>query len=169
MTEFYDELNRLSREKTCIVGVGNYRMKDDAAGLYVADHLMERLGTVSMDVINVEEVPENYIGMICGMDCRNVVFVDAVSTGRCPGSVILGRLESFAEVNSGFSTHKPSLALCGKFLSESGRAAYLMGIEAGTVDEGRGLTGQVKKSADILVDLITLYREYESSERVYEH
>ncbi len=65
-------------------------------------------------------VPENFAPAIARTDCRNVVFVDAVTAEGPPGTVVFGPLADFGEVES-FSTHKLALSFSGKFLEAAGK------------------------------------------------
>ena len=142
------------KEKTCIVGMGNYLRKDDAVGLYLIDELQHTLRSEDVLLMNVEDVIESYVFKIADLDCENVLIIDAVKSTTSPGSIVFGRLVKFDEALNDYSTHKLSLSLCGKILEDSGKKTYLLGIEAADTDFGRGLSEDVQRSADILKEVL---------------
>ena len=166
--DFIPVIERLAREKTCIVGMGNNLRRDDAVGLYIVDRIRE-LGSGSVTVVNVEDVLENYIISIAESDCENVVIIDAVKCGAEPGSVIFGRLNEFDEIIGNYSTHKLSLFLSGKVLEKYNKKAWLLGIKVQDTDFGIGLSDDVRKGADIIRDLLLTYINRDQKELVYEH
>jgi hydrogenase 3 maturation protease len=148
------DIRRLAGEGTCIVGVGNPIRGDDAVGPYMVDELRKGLGEGAADLVNAEDVLESYAFEIAGNGCANVIVIDAVRTGNPVGSVVFGALDDMAEALCGVSTHRLSLSLVGKIWKKQGKKTYLLGIEAGNVDFGNGLSEPVRKSADMLKDII---------------
>jgi hydrogenase maturation protease len=168
--DFLPVIERLAREKTCIVGMGNTLMGDDAAGCHVVDGIRDLIDSPTVTVLNVEDVIENYVFKIVGIDCDNVIIIDAMQSGAEKGSVYFGRLQEFEETfNNNYSTHKLSLFLSGKILEQHDKKAWFLGIEVGEVDFGTGLSDDVKKSADIIRDLLLSYINCDQKELVYEH
>jgi hydrogenase 3 maturation protease len=155
------------KEKTCIVGMGNYLRKDDAVGLYLVDELKDTIHSEKVLLLNVEDVIENYVFKIADLDCDNVLIIDAVRSTTTPGSIVFGRLTKCDEVLDDYSTHKLSLALCGKILEECGKKTYLLGVEAGDTDFGHGLSEDVQRSADILKDIMIEIIGSNNNEYVY--
>jgi hydrogenase 3 maturation protease len=155
------------KEKTCIVGMGNYLRKDDAVGLYLVDQLQSRVSSDQVLLLNVEDIIESYVFKIAELDCENVLIIDAVRSTTSPGSIIFGRLAKCGDALNDYSTHQLSLTLCGKILEESGKKTYLLGVEAGDTDFGRGLSEDVKQSADLLKDIIIEIISSNNNEYVY--
>jgi len=155
-------------ERTCVVGIGNYIRRDDAVGLYFVDELKKDARTAGVEFVNAEDIIESYVFEIAGKPCDNIVVVDALSSGNAPGSVVFGRLLEFNEVLQDFSTHKLSLKLAGRIWEEQGKKAYLLGIEAADMEYGQGLTDTVKKSADMLKDIVASTIITSRKEYVYE-
>jgi hydrogenase 3 maturation protease len=141
-------------EKTCLVGMGNTLRRDDAAGVYIVEEVGRRLSGDSLKTQVVEDVLEAYVFQLAELDCENIVIVDAIEASEEPGSVVFGKLSGFSELLSNFSTHKLTLELCGKIFEEHGKETYLLGIVAGDIDFGEGMTKAVKESADMLRDLL---------------
>jgi hydrogenase 3 maturation protease len=148
------DLMGVVKDKTCIIGMGNYLRKDDAVGLYLIDQLRSTIRSEDVLLMNVEDVIENYVFKIAELDCDNVLIIDAVKATTTPGSIVFGRLNRFDDSLGDCSTHTLSLTLCGKILEESGKKTYLLGIEAADTDFGRGLSEDVQRSADILMEVL---------------
>jgi len=167
--DFIPVIERLAREKTCFVGMGNALMRDDAVGLHIVDGIKDRVQSACVTVLNVEDVIENYVYRIADSDCDNVVIIDAMQSGAETGSVLFCKINELDEVMNNFSTHKLSLILSGKVLEKHDKEVWFMGIEARDVDFGTGLSDEVKKSADIIRDLLLTYINCDHKELVYEH
>ena len=167
--DFLPAIERLAREKTCFVGMGNYLKRDDAVGLYIVDGIRDRIGSGPVTAMNVEDVLENYVFRIAEGDSDNVVIVDAVQSGGEEGSVVFGTLEEFRELIDNYSTHKLALFLSGKVFAEYDKKAWLLGVEVRDTEFGTGLTDRVKKSADSIRDILLSYINCDQKELVYEH
>lgn len=141
-------------EKTCLVGMGNTFRKDDAAGVYIVQGVIEGISGNCLKTMVVEDVLEAYAFKLAELDCENIVIVDAVEAAEEPGSVVFGKLSEFSELLSNFSTHKLALDMCGKIFKEHKKETWLLGIVAGDIDFGQGMTAPVQESADMLRDLL---------------
>ena len=104
-------------------------------------------------MIDAQDVPENFVHVIARDDCRNVVFIDAVTAEGPPGTVVFGPLADFAEDES-YSTHKLALSFSGKFLESAGKKVFLLGVVPADLEFGAGLTADVERAATSLRDLI---------------
>jgi hydrogenase 3 maturation protease len=167
--DFLPVIERLAREKTCFIGMGNYLMRDDAVGLHIVDGIKDRIDSACITTLNVEDVIENYVYRIADGDSDNVVIIDAIQSGWEIGSVLFCRMNELDEVINNFSTHKLSLILSGKVLEKHDKKVWFLGIEARDIDFGTGLSEDVKKSADIIRDLLLTYINCDQKELVYEH
>jgi len=148
---FAEDIAGVLKDRTCIVGVGNYIRRDDAVGLYLVDALKE---SVDSDAVhNAEDIIESYAFQIAGSDADNVLVVDAVRSGSDTGSVLFGPMDEYDALLNDCSTHKLSVKLASKIWKESGKKTFLLGIEAQDVDFGEGLTEPVRRSADMLKEL----------------
>ena len=141
------------RERTCLVGLGNPMRKDDGVGPWLAEAVKAAPAGASLQVLNVEDVLENFVFRIAGTDCRNVVIVDAAAGQGEPGSLVFGPLEDFAEAGS-VSTHKLALELSGKILGSAGKRVFLLGVVPEDLSFGPGLTPRVRRAAARLKDLV---------------
>ncbi len=162
-------IEKLALEKTCIVGMGNYLKSDDAVGLHIVDELMQSTVSGGITIMNVEDVLENYVYKIAGLDSDNVLIIDAIESGAEAGSVSFGALADFTEKADNFSTHKLSLVMSGKILEEHGKDVWLLGIEAGNTDFGNCMSPIVKESACVIRDILHKYINSDHKELVYEY
>ncbi len=153
MTFGPSDLADLLQEPTCLVGVGNPLRRDDGVGPWIVAAVRAAVDGTGLDLVDAQDVPENFVPSIARGDCRNVVFVDAAAAAGTPGTVIFGPLADFAEAGS-FSTHKLALSLSGKFLEAAGKKVFLLGIVPADIDFGEGLTPAVAQAAAALRDLI---------------
>lgn len=144
-------LEDVLREGACLVGVGNPLRRDDGAGPWVVAALRE--AGAGLDLVDAQDVPENFVPAVARGAAPNVVFVDAVAAGGPPGTVVFGPLSDFSETES-VSTHKLALALSGKYLEASGKSAFLLGIVAADLEFGEGLTPAVAKAAAAVRDAV---------------
>ncbi len=167
--DFLPMIERLAAEKTCIVGMGNYLKSDDAVGLFIVDDLKEKPVSENAIIMNVEDVLENYVYKIAGLDCENVLIVDAVESGAETGTVLFGRLLDLYEANNNYSTHKLSLIMSGKILEQHDKKVWLLGIEAKDTDFGTEMSDAVKDSACLISDILHKYITGGQKEHVYEH
>ncbi len=146
-------LSDVLQEPTLLVGVGNPLRRDDGVGPWIVGAVRETVAGSDLCVVDVQDVPENFVPAIARQDCRNVVFVDAVAADGAPGTVIFAPLADIAEAGS-YSTHKLALSLSGKFLEAAGKRVFLLGIVPADLEFGTGLTDAVERAAASLRDII---------------
>lgn len=164
----FTDIAEVMKQPTCIVGAGNYFKKDDAAGLYIFDEVSGKVETPGVVFVNAEDVIEAYVFKIAEMDAENVVIIDAVQSQTLPGSVMFGKLRDMEGAVNNYSTHKLSMKLAARILEEHGKQVYLLGIEAGDINFGSGLSAEVKKSADIIKEFLIDTLRCGGKERNYE-
>lgn len=130
-----------------VIGLGNADRGDDAAGLEVVRALEGR----TVDGARVVEGPREATGLLdLWTGVERVIVVDAVRSGRAPGTVV--RLEvgphGIPTSVRPSSTHGLSLAEAvglGLSLGAMPRSLVVYGIEAGDFAAGRGLSGPVAR------------------------
>lgn len=138
--------SRLEARKAVILGIGNPWRGDDAFGPALAKRLQ---GIVRATVINAEEVPENFLGLIVAADPETVVLVDAVELGLAPGEIAL--VEADALGGPSVSTHTASLSLCARYLGGETKAdVFLLGVQPLTRELGVSLSAPVSAALDLL-------------------
>jgi hydrogenase 3 maturation protease len=141
--------NRL-KGKVLILGVGNPLRGDDGAGPY----LIERLrGCVHATLLDCEDVPENFLGLIAENQPGSVLLIDAIDLGMTPGATAL--LEGDELEGVSLSTHHSSLQLFIKCLkAETGTNVLVMGIQPKSTRFGDGISSEVKETLDLLHPII---------------
>lgn len=133
-----------------ILGIGNPDHGDDAVGPYLAERLA---GRIDAAVINCEEIPESYTGVIRRLQPDTVIVLDAVSMGEKPGAVAVLTQEEVS--TAGYSTHNASIGLLMKYLKqETGAEVFLLGIQPGNTSCGSPMTPPVKEAADTLYSMM---------------
>jgi hydrogenase maturation protease len=146
-------LAELLGEPTCLVGVGNPFRRDDGFGPWLAGAVRPSLAGTGIEVVDAQDVPENFAPVVARSACRNVIFVDVVAAAGPPGSVVFGRLADMGEVE-GFSTHQLALTFSGRFLEAAGKQVFLLGVVPADLEFGEGLTTEVERAARRLRDVI---------------
>jgi hydrogenase maturation protease len=134
--------------RTAFVGIGNVDLSDDAFGVRLA----EKLSSAGLsDILITDTMPENHIGTLAQGGFDNVVFLDAVSTGAQPGSVVF--LDA-SEVKNRFpqiSTHKLALGALARLIeAESPSRVWLLGTQPATLKQGNGLSEAVETTLNLL-------------------
>lgn len=136
-----------------LVGVGNPLGRDDAVGLYVISELRKRYGArpnANLRIHAATPTPERILSRMGGAGGRVVVF-DAVECNREPGHLFCGKL---ADSKVGFfATHDMPLSLFGD-IGTGTENAWVVGVQPKDTDFGEGLTEEVRRSADVLVDYV---------------
>ena len=100
-----------------------------------------------MFLLDVGEVPENFLGKMVKCKPGTVLFVDAVDFGASAGSVKLIDTKSLEE--GSFSTHSSSLKLVIDYLKrEIETEIFLLGIQAGSLKMGTGLSNPVAEAVE---------------------
>ena len=137
---------------TTVLGVGNQWRRDDAAGLEVARRLDRELPR-GVRVLEREGEPTGLLDAWQGE--REVVLVDAVSSGAKPGT--LHRLDAIAAPLPAelfrASTHHMSVAEAvelGRALGRLPERLELYGIEGADFGAGSGLTPEVELAVERL-------------------
>lgn len=164
MADLIEQIKNLSG-RILIVGLGSAGNGDDAAGLYVAQHVSEEELSSNVNVALCES-DSDLFRLIGTLSADNngktddlpdhVIFIDAVELGGRAGEIAL--LES-AEIKSKFpqvSTHKISLSTIAKFIESNGKTrVWLIGIQVKDVGLRSGLSQEVIDSANAVIALLT--------------
>jgi hydrogenase 3 maturation protease len=139
--EFWEAVETRLRGKKCLIlGIGNSMRGDDAIGPLLAGRLN---GRVDAEVIDAEEVPENYIDPIIQAKPEVLVILDAASLDAPPGSVAIIELDNIA--SAGLSTHRASLNLFLLVLaSEIHPDIFILGIQPQSTAFGAPLSQPVQ-------------------------
>lgn len=161
--------------KVVVVGIGNTLRGDDGAGPELIKRLKNslqftayslqkksQLFTVNCELVlmDVGEVPENYLEKIAGYKPDVILLVDAVNLGGPPGSIKIVELEVL--VDGGLSTHNASLKLVIEYLKKETKAdILLMGIQPGNLKINSELSKPVKQALNRIEDILRCVKDGE--------
>jgi hydrogenase 3 maturation protease len=156
------ELKKRLKGKIVLVGIGNRFRGDDGAGPELVKSIKSTIEdfdkriqssipsqSFNLDsklvLMDVHEVPENYLGKIIEYEPDTIVLVDAVDFGYPPGTIrILHQDVSLAE---GLTTHNSSLELTMRYLKEKTNAfIFLLGIQPGKIKMNMKISKPVIKA-----------------------
>jgi len=145
-----------SKSGTLIIGLGNEYRRDDAVGLVVARRVKE---AAPEHVRVLEESGEGAALIESWKDADAVILIDAVHSGAGPG--ILHRLDAHAQPMPTrffhYSTHAFSVAEAielARALGQLPPCLIVYGIEGKTFEAGLGLSPEVEKAAQKVVDRV---------------
>lgn len=145
-----------SSKKIVLVGIGNQFRKDDYLGLYIIKKLKKKVPfSSSLLFIECETIPENYLQNIIDFDPTHILLIDAAILGLKAGSFKLieyHQIENFYSI----STHMlPIVIFCEYLVKNTNAKVCLLAIQPINTDFGKGLTLEIKKSSDKIVDILT--------------
>lgn len=142
------ELSELLEKATDLlfIGVGNVLKQDDGVGVVISRQIVERPNIRSL---TVEVSIENYIGKINSMKPGEIVILDCMELGETPGSYRIMDLNNVEDIT--FNTHNISLGRLGDFFLFP---AYVLGIQALSIEFGEQLSPPVQHSAQRIIDQI---------------
>ena len=168
MEDISSTLAEVLRGRTAFLGIGNTDRGDDGFGVRLA----EALGEAGVEnVLIAGATPENYMTVLEKGQYDSVVFLDAVFSSTEPGSVVLMDAAEIRSVFPQVSTHKYSLGtLAGVIGSATGTRVWLLGVCPASTKMGTPLSGEVKETLSMLIELIPSAkrsaRETQKRERV---
>ena len=145
------ELNSYIRGKRILLlGVGNRLRGDDAVGPLLVERLQ---GQVDIPLLDLGDIPENYLGPIEDSGAEVVLVVDAVETGTNAGNTAIFDIEQVQ--NMSVSTHTANLGLLFKVIPPESRPQVIMlGIQPGNMIFGQDLTVSVHKTLESLAEML---------------
>lgn len=142
--------NRL-QGKVSIVGIGNPLRGDDAAGPELIKELRNSLRCLLL--LDVGEVPENYLEKIVKEKPNTIVLVDAVDLGAPPGTIRI--IEEGDIRDESLSTHNVSLRLVAKYLQrETSADVFLLGIQPKTIQFGKEISEPVRGGLEKIIRIL---------------
>jgi len=147
-----EQLEQVLLGRVCLMGVGNPEYGDDAFGVCLAEEL---LNAGVPDVVVAGNSPDRWVGTMADMKFDHLVFLDAVELGAAPGSVVFLDAAQIEARYPQISTHKISLGVLAKYVESNGvTKAWLLGVQPESLKEGQALTPAVRKTLDVLVELL---------------
>lgn len=145
--------------RVTVMGIGNPLRGDDGVGCLIAGRLADacRRGTLKrqsgLTVLDVEEVPENYLGMVAETHPDVVLLLDAADLGASPGASAL--VEGAALVDAGSLTHRTSIAITASVLRQmTGAEVLLLAVQPASLAWGTALSPSVASAADSVSALL---------------
>ncbi len=141
-------LKSILKGRVLIVGIGNSFRGDDGAGPALIKGLKSKVpADCQLFLMDVGEVPENFLGKMVKCSPDTILFVDAVDFGASAGSVKLIDAENLEE--GSFSTHSSSLKLVIDYLKrEIETEIFLLGIQARSLKLSTGLSKPVTDTVE---------------------
>jgi hydrogenase 3 maturation protease len=133
-----------------LLGVGNRLRGDDAIGPLLIERLQ---GQVNIPLLDVGDVPENYLGPIEESGAELVLVVDAVEMGADAGDTAIIDIEQIQ--NMSVSTHTANLGLLFKVIPPEKRPQVVMlGIQTGNIELGQELSEPMRTTLESLKEML---------------
>jgi len=140
-------------KKVVLAGIGNPLRKDDSVGVKIVKDLTNRVSR-NVFLLECETVPESFIEPIVEFEPTHILLIDASLLNLQPGAV------KFIEANKMPSqvpvlTHALPLRLFCEYLTKMTHAKIaLLAIQPKDTDFGEGLTPEIEKTAEYLINLL---------------
>jgi hydrogenase 3 maturation protease len=138
----------LGRDGAAILfaGVGNVLRSDDGAGVYIVSSIKP---SGRFSVLLVEASIENYISKINALAPDILIIADCIDFDREPGYSGLVPIDQIHEFT--ISSHNISLRRVSEHLKME---VHVIGIQPADLRVGEHLTPPVRKSADMIIEMI---------------
>lgn len=144
--ELKEELRKIIKGKTVILGIGNLSKGDDAAGSLLIERIKKYSG---FTYINCEEIPESYTGDIIKEKPDTLIIIDSVNVSSEPGDIFILNPEQLQD--SCLNAHRIPLKVLILYLSNYITAdIYIIGIQPKVVTLTNVVSEEVLKSVSIL-------------------
>jgi len=147
----FKKFDKILKVKTIILGIGNVMKGDDGLGPILISRLK---GKTKANLLDCEEVPENYIQPIIEARPDSIVIVDAADWNGPAGEI---RLIDAEEINNiSFSTHDSSLQIFINYLKRNlpNTHIVIVGIQQKRKGFLDSLSPEVEKAIDELCHLL---------------
>lgn len=145
--------------RVTVMGIGNPFRGDDGVGCRIASRLADacQRGTLTrrsgLTVLNVEDVPESYLGTVADAQPDVVLLLDAADLGAEPGASAL--VEGDALSDTGGMTHRPSIAITAAVIRQmTGADVLLLAVQPASLEWGAPLSPSVAATADSVSALL---------------
>lgn len=140
--------NRIRRQRTVILGIGNSLHGDEGIGPALIDLLQGRVGAT---LIDAKDVPENYLNQIEAAHPELVLIINSIDMGIEPGCVVVFEVNQIG----GWSklTHNYALRwLSTAIYDRTGADVVLVGVQPASKQFGEGLSAPVVQTLNNLGD-----------------
>lgn len=141
---------QLANKRVLILGVGNRLRGDDALGPLLIDRLT---GKITIPMLDVGDVPENYLGPIEESEAEVILVVDAVDMDAKAGDAALFDIQQIK--GQSVTTHTANLGLLFKAIHLDPFPKVLMlGIQPESLELCQGLSKPVSLTLKVLTDFL---------------
>ena len=138
--------------RVVLMGVGNPMRGDDGVGVAIIQHLQD-IDFPSVLLLNVETVPESFLGKVESHEPTHVLLVDAANFGGRPGETRL--IDSQHIGGQAVSTHKLPLTLSISYIEESlGIKVLLLGVQPKVVAFGEEMTPELAEASERIAETL---------------
>ncbi|MCM8804922.1 MAG: hydrogenase maturation protease [Candidatus Omnitrophica bacterium] len=141
-------LKRIKKERVLIIGIGNRLKGDDGVGSILAEKLKEKNKKENLLIIDAENMPENYIGIIRRFSPSLILIIDAIDFGSFSGDFRIFEIKEIKDTT--FSTHNFSILLFKKLINKSD--IYLLGIQPENLNLQEGLSYKVNLAIEKIIE-----------------
>lgn len=156
----------MGRNKTAIIGLGNYLLGDEGAGMHAVELLRNKMNGENVDIVDAGTPGMNLLHQF--EEREKIIFVDAGNLGLKPGQYkrfIPDQVRSLKQ-NKGYSLHEfdliSFLEQAKKLQKTDGIEIIIYGIQAAEVTMSENLSPIVQNSLNTLVD--DIFREIKSED-----
>jgi len=144
------QLTDAMRGTTVVVGIGNPCRGDDGAGSIVARKISDASG---VQVIDAQDVPENYVCQVADRRPDTVVLIDCVDLKATPGSVAL--LEKDQTACYWPSTHRLPICVLMNYLERETHArVFLVAIQPRQTAFSEPMSAAVSSSVEVIARML---------------
>lgn len=134
------------------ITIGNSMRSDDGVGVYIGDRVIGRPG---YQVLNAYDKPENIIDEAVSFKPKRTVIIDAADFRGEPGEARV--IDEELIPKTALTTHAFPVPVLARMLAkDTGCEVIFIGIQAKSVELGEGLSAEVKKTADAIIDILRM-------------
>jgi hydrogenase 3 maturation protease len=143
-----------AKPRIALVGIGNVFRSDDAAGILIADRLIESRSISNLNtvlVIDAGHAPENSTADLRRFAPNVVLLIDAADMEEAPGTIRWIEMDEIEGMSA--STHTLPLSMLAKYLIlELNCKIALLGIQPKSNDVGEVISKEVADAVDIVIE-----------------
>jgi hydrogenase 3 maturation protease len=147
MDRIFDKIKR--GKKAVILGIGNRLKGDDGVGSIIAEKLKEKIKNENLLIIDAENKPENYIGIINKFSPSFILIIDAIDFKSSPGDFKIFSINQLKDTT--ISTHNFSLPLFKKLLGNIN--IYILGIQVEKIEMCEKISKSVSKTIEKIIKI----------------
>lgn len=140
-------------ENVLIIGIGNRFKGDDGVGSILAEKLKEKNKKENVLIIDAENAPENYIGIIRKFSSSIILIIDAIDFGSFPGDFRIFEIKDIKDTT--ISTHNFSISLLKKIINKS--EIYLLGIQPENIKLQESLSDRLQLAVEKIIEKFKIY------------